>query len=227
MLQVETLARQPLFTRLMPADIAELDRQCRWRKVVGGNWLFDFGHGGTDVYFILQGRLRVMLSSAGREVILRDLGDGDFFGELAAIDERPRSAGILAMTDAIVGQLTAVQFRVAVHRHPSVCDGVLRRLSGEIRKLANQVDEFSNLTVALRLRAELLRLARPKGADGMVRIISPPPTHAELAARIATHREGVAREMKALERAGLLERRRGALALLDPAALESAIAQDS
>ena len=224
---VETLARQPLFAALPPADIAVLDRQSRWRRAQGGSWLFDFGHGGTDVYFVLQGRLRVMLSSAGREVILRDLVEGDFFGELAAIDERPRSAGILAVTDAVVGQLSAAQFRAAVHAHPSVCDGVLRRLSGEIRKLANQVDEFSNLTVALRLRAELLRLSRPKGSDGPIRIISPPPTHAELAARIATHREGVAREMKALERAGLVERRRGALALLDPEALQRAVVADT
>lgn len=227
MIKVETLAHQPLFAALPPADIAALDRQSRWRRAGGGSWLFDFGHGGTDVYFVLQGRLRVMLSSAGREVILRDLVEGDFFGELAAIDERPRSAGILALTDAVVGQLSAAQFRAAVHSHPSVCDGVMRRLAGEIRKLANQVDEFSNLTVALRLRAELLRLSRPKGPEGSVRVISPPPTHAELAARISTHREGVAREMKALERAGLLERRRGALALLDPDALQRAVAADT
>jgi CRP/FNR family cyclic AMP-dependent transcriptional regulator len=221
--QAETLAHQPLFAGLAAADIASLDAKCRWRRIEGGQWLLDVGQGGTDVFFVLQGRLRVMLPSAGREVILRDLAEGDVFGELAAIDGGPRSAGIVALTSAVVGRMQASHFLAAVHQHPSVCDRVLRRLASEIRKLANQVDEFSNLTVGRRLRAELLRMAKPRGQDERIWIISPPPTHAELAARIATHREGVTRELKALERAGLVERRRGALALLDLDALRRAI----
>jgi DNA-binding GntR family transcriptional regulator len=46
-------------------------------------------------------------------------------------------------------------------------------------------------------------------------VVSPPPTHAELAARVSGHREAVTRELGALERAGLIERRRGAIVLAD------------
>lgn len=213
---VETLGRLPLFAGLSPQDIDAIDAQCLWRRVASGSWLIDYGEGGTDVFFVLFGRLRVTIQSAAGEVILRDLVDGDHFGELAAIDGRPRSAGIQAITDSVVGRVSADRFLGMVHRYPSVCDGLLRSLAGEIRKLANQVNEFSTMPVKRRLHAELLRLARPRaGGDGHL-VISPPPTHAELAARIATHREAVTRELKALERDGLLEKRRGAIALTDP-----------
>jgi CRP-like cAMP-binding protein len=114
----------------------------------------------------------------------------------------------------------------AIHQHASVCDGVLRRLAAEVRKLANQVNEFSTLSVNERLYAELLRLAKPRGAEDGEWTISPPPTHAELAARIATRREAVARELKALERAGLIEQRRGAFALPDPEQLRKRLAKE-
>jgi len=58
-----------------------------------------------------------------------------------------------------------------------------------------------------------LRLARPDPNDATRAIVSPPPIQSEIAARVSTHREAVAREMKQLERLGHLQRRRGALVL--------------
>ena len=54
---------------------------------------------------------------------------------------------------------------------------------------------------------------------------SPPPTHSELAARVSSHREAVTRELGALKRAGLIERRRGAIALLDAERLRLMVAE--
>jgi CRP/FNR family transcriptional regulator, cyclic AMP receptor protein len=55
------------------------------------------------------------------------------------------------------------------------------------------------------------------------KITPPPPTHAELAARVSTHREAVSRELKSLERTGLIDRRRGAIVLLKPSELYARI----
>jgi len=60
-----------------------------------------------------------------------------------------------------------------------------------------------------------LRLSRPEGGNAGRAIISPPPVHAEIAARVSTRREAVTRELKTLERGGLIERRRGAIVLTD------------
>jgi CRP/FNR family transcriptional regulator, cyclic AMP receptor protein len=210
----ETLAKIKLFRSLDPIAIHELDLQLFWRRVDRNQWIIDFQDDSNDVFFVVSGTVRVKLQSvSGREVLLREIGAGEFFGELAAIDGRPRSSGILAVTDVVVGRMTAAVFRAAIHKYPDVADQILEHLSGQIRMLANRVNEFSTLDIRYRIYAELLRLSRPDPKGSKRAVISPPPVHAEIAARVSTRREAVAREFKALERAGLIERRRGAIVL--------------
>ncbi|WP_431858119.1 Crp/Fnr family transcriptional regulator [Azospirillum sp.] len=217
----DTLAGFPLFRSLDPAELAALSARCLWRRVEAGQWIIDHEDEGTDVFFVLAGLVRVTIRAvSGREVILRDIPAGEFFGEMAAIDGKARSAGIVAVTGATVARMPASLFRECIHRHPDVCDQVLRLLTGEIRKLAGRVNEFNTLDVKHRIYAELLRLARP---DGRGAVVSPPPPHADLAGRVGTRREAVSRVLSALEKEGLLEKRRGALALHDPAALEERV----
>jgi CRP/FNR family cyclic AMP-dependent transcriptional regulator len=266
----ETLAHVPLFRSLAAEEIRRLDTQCIWRRAKAGECVLDYGDGGTDLYFVSRCALRVLIrSNSGKESILCDIGDGEYFGELAAIDGRPRSASIIATADSIIARMPPSIFFETVHRCPDVCDQLLAQLASQIRVLANRVNEYGTLDVRSRLYAELLRLARPAGSSAgqaasagpgrgltsrqrqevavgpgdraaesvfgsrsgtgttssLRAVISPPPTHAELAARVATHREAVTRELNSLERSGLLERRRGALVLLDTAQLADLIAQ--
>lgn len=187
--------------------------------------MLDYQSGGTDLFFVSSGHVRVVITSSGREVILRDIRDGEFFGELAAIDQQPRSAGILAITDTTVARMPAGLFRRVVHEHPDVCDQLLQALIAQIRTLANRTNEQATLGTRQRLYAELLRLARvPAGEHGRL-VLSPPPTHAELAARVSSHREAVTRELNALERGGLIERQRGAIVLLDAVRLQAMVAE--
>jgi CRP/FNR family cyclic AMP-dependent transcriptional regulator len=211
----ETLAKIPLFRSLSAADIAKLDSQCAWRQASSGQWIIDYQDPSDDVFFVAAGAVRVIIQSAGREVLLRQINAGEFFGELAAIDHQPRSSGIRAVLDVTIARMPAAVFRAAVHAHPDVCDQLLALLAGQIRMLANRVNEFSTLDVPHRIYAELLRLSRPDPGNKAHAVISPPPVHAEIAARVSTRREAVARELKALERTGLVERRRGAIALTD------------
>jgi CRP/FNR family cyclic AMP-dependent transcriptional regulator len=221
--RTETLAKIVLFRSLDEAAIQALDTQCSWRRVGRTEWVIQHQDASTDVFFVSSGTVRVQIQSiAGREVLFREINAGEFFGELAAIDARPRSAGIVAVTDVTIARMPASVFRRAVHAHPDVCDQLLALLCGQIRMLSTRVNEFTTLDVRHRIYAELLRLSRREG-DGIQAVISPPPVHAELAARVSTRREAVARELKALERAGLLERRRGALVLVDSARLQGMI----
>ena len=164
---------------------------------------------------MVSGAVRVVIQSAGREVLLRQIDAGEFFGELAAIDNFPRSSGIVAMMDVTIACMSAAVFRDLVHAHPDVCDQLLALLASQIRMLANRVNEFTTLDVRHRIYAELLRLSRPEPGNKSCAIISPPPVHSEIAARVSTRREAVARELKALERGRLIERRRGAIVLTD------------
>jgi CRP/FNR family transcriptional regulator, cyclic AMP receptor protein len=220
----ETLAKVGLFRSLDAAAIRLLDTQCSWRRASADEWIVDYQDQSNDVFFVVSGTVRVKIQSvSGREVLLREIDAGEFFGEIAAIDDQPRSAGIVAVTDVTVARMPATVFRKAVHAYPDVCDQLLALFAGQIRMLANRVNEFTTLDVRHRIYAELLRLSRPEHGKEKRAVISPPPVHAEIAARVSTRREAVAREFKALERAGLLERRRGAIVLTDTAGLKRLI----
>jgi CRP/FNR family transcriptional regulator, cyclic AMP receptor protein len=213
--RTETLAKVPLFRSLPAEAVAKLDTQCSWRRAPSGQWIIDYQDPSSDVFFVVSGAVRVVIQSAGREVLLRQINAGEFFGELAAIDNAARSSGIVAMTDVTIARMSAAVFRALVHAHPDVCDQILALLVSQIRMLANRVNEFSTLDVRHRIHAELLRLSRPEPGNEARAIISPPPVHSEIAARVSTRREAVARELKALERESMIERRRGAIVLND------------
>ena len=160
--RTETLAKIGLFQSLDAKAIGQLDAQCSWRRATAGQWLIDYQDASNDVFFVVSGSVRVMIQSAGREVLLRQINAGEFFGELAAIDGQPRSSGIVAMTDVMIARMPASVFRAVVHAHSAVCDRLLGILAGQIRSLANRVNEFSTLDVRYRIYAELLRLSRPE-----------------------------------------------------------------
>jgi CRP/FNR family cyclic AMP-dependent transcriptional regulator len=213
--QTKTLATLPLFRSLSADAIEKLDTRCSWRRVPGGQWLIDYQDASSNVFFVVSGAVRVIIQSAGREVLLRQIKAGEFFGELSAIDNGPRSSGVVAVIDVTFACMSAAVFRDLVHAYPDVCDQLLALLASQIRMLANRVNEFATLDVRHRIYAELLRLSRPESGQNSCAIISPPPAHMEIAARVSTRREAVARELKALERGRLIERRRGAIVLTD------------
>ena len=90
---------------------------------------------------------------------------------------------------------------------------MLQHFVTRIRVLDQRVNEFSSMHVKNRIYAELLRRSRIDPTDERQAVVSPPPVHSEIAARVSTRREMVARELKALERAGLLTKRRGAFVI--------------
>ena len=220
----QSLARAPLFAALSEEDIRTLDSRCVWRKVKAGAWVIDDHADGNDVFFVVDGHARVVISGSRRDIILRDILDGEYFGELSAIDGKQRSAGIVAVTDTLVAQMSAKTFREMIHLHPSVCDKVLERLAASIRAVNDRVNEQVNFEARDRLIFELLRLSRER--DGGRVVVSPPPTHAEFAARIGTHREAVTKFMNALERAGAISRTRGAIVLNDPGRLRDMVSRE-
>jgi CRP/FNR family cyclic AMP-dependent transcriptional regulator len=226
--RTETLARITLFRSLDAAKIELLDTQCSWHRAAHNQWIIDYQDTSNDVFFVVSGTLRVKIQSvSGREVLLREINAGEFFGEIAAIDNQPRSSGILAVTDVTFARMPAPVFRATVHAHPDVCDQLLEQLAGYVRTISNRVTEYTTLDARHRIYAELLRLSRPDTGKPKQAVVSPPPVHADLAARVSIRRESVTRELKALERAGLIEKRRGAMVLTDTARLRQMIAEAS
>jgi CRP-like cAMP-binding protein len=219
-----TLAGITIFQDLASDVVAALSRRCRWRRYDGGQTIVQYQDEGRDVFFIVRGRAcAVFHSAAGREVRFSDLATGEIFGDFAAIDGGPRTADVVAVTDTLVARMSAELFWEVLRRHESVCAAMLRRLTAIAREKHQRVVEFSTMPVRSRIHAELLRLAQGAAQERTVAVISPMPTHAELASRISTHREAVTRELNALARARLIEKRGNDLILRDVARLAELI----
>ena len=206
-----------IFRTLPPDALESLAKRCQWHRF-GSNQLIVGQYDETkDVFFIVRGRVRVIVYAAsGKEVSFRDLAAGQMFGELSAIDGQPRSASVIALQDTLMARMPPNVFWTMVQGYPQVATAVLHHLVGLVRALSERVFEFSTFAVKNRIHAELLRLAREaSGHNSGAVLISPAPTHAEIASRISTHREAVSRELNELIRAGLVERCSGSLIIRD------------
>ena len=165
--------------------------------------------GGTnhDVHFVISGAVHTTnFSHQGKEITLRVHGAGAAFGLLSALDGQPRATDAIAKQRTVVARMTGERFRKLMQDHPAVNREVTNYLVHLVRTLANRVIELGTLNVNQRLYAELLRLSQLDEGNFDHAVIYKMPTHADLASRIATHREAVSRELKRLMRTGLLNK---------------------
>ena len=219
-----TLAGIEIFTDLDGRERREIAALCHGRRYRPEQQVVSHHDGSRDVFFIISGTVRVTIySMSGKEIMFRDESAGQMFGELSAIDGRPRSAHVLALTDATLAFISPENFWKVLQHYPNAAEKTFKYLTNLIRALSERVVEFSVLGVNNRIHAELLRLARDQvRADGSA-LISPAPTHAEIASRVSTHREAVTREMGALVRTGLLEKHGHKLLVRDVGRLEKMV----
>ena len=214
---MDSLADFPLLAGLTKEQITRYDSQCVWKNYEPNELIIDHHESSVDVRFISQGSVRIVVRMMeGREVILNDFGPGQYFGELAAIDGGLRSANVTATVKTRLCFMPQPVFKAICEEAPDVSWGLMQYLVSIIRRLSDRLAEFSFLKAKHRLYAELLRLSRKRAGHPDQRIISPAPPQAEIADRISSRREIVSREMKDLERMGVLERERGGLVITDP-----------
>ncbi|MEI6986212.1 MAG: Crp/Fnr family transcriptional regulator [Rhodospirillaceae bacterium] len=214
--QAASLDRIALLSPLAQADRSTLARQCKWRRFEDGEQIVDRLDDTQDLCFIVEGRARILNHSvSGREISFDEIETGGFFGELSAIDGEPRSASVEALGNTMVAFLSPRRFEELVLTNPKTAFEVMRRLAGMVRRSTERIMDLSTLGANNRVHAELLRLAKPDGPPGSAKAntasIAPIPVHADIASRVSTTRETVARVLSDLARDGLVERGETAL----------------
>ena len=210
------------------ADLGGFDTRCVWRRFDADEILVDYDDPSTDVYFLAGGEVRILIrTQAGKEVILTEMRAGQYFGELSAIDGVSRSANVTALTRGELCMMPASVFREIVFAAPAIGERLLRLLTKRVRELNARLMEHAVLDLRHRLYSELLRLSTPRAGTGAggERVVSPPPYHHVLAARIGCRREQVTREFTTMAQEGLVDRTRGALVIRRPDLLEARIAE--
>jgi CRP/FNR family cyclic AMP-dependent transcriptional regulator len=195
-----------------------LERRCLWRRWAAGEQIIDRETQSSDVYFVVSGLVRVIDydDSGRREIIFDEIGPGGYFGELAAIDGEPRSANIVATEETVTALLSAEAFIEMLFQHRDVGLAFMRRLSEMIRQSTARIMDLSTLDAHNRIYSEMLRQARTGGGrPPNTAIIHPVPVHSDIAARVSTTRETVARVLSELTHKGLLQREHDSLVILD------------
>src|SRR5262245_3192943 len=211
-----TLSGIALVAGLTPMALQAIHQRCAWRRYEAGEPIVDYLDSSDDVFFVAAGEASVTIYSlAGKAVSFRTLGPGEIFGEYAAIDGEPRSASVEARSRCLIASMTANEFRKLLEVEPAVARAVLKGLVHNVRSLTKRVYEVSTLAVNNRIQAELLRLASLAPREGKRARVVPPPTHAEIASRVSTHREAVTRELNRLSKIGIISRQGGALVVRD------------
>jgi CRP/FNR family transcriptional regulator, cyclic AMP receptor protein len=126
----ETLARVPLFSGVKDKDLKRLGKRMQERSFNEGEVITTQGESGLGFFVIEDGNATVSRD----EQVVRNLGPGDFFGEVALIDEGPRSATVVATTNLRCRGMTAWEFKPFVEEHPDVAWSLLQTLVGRLRE---------------------------------------------------------------------------------------------
>lgn len=214
-----------IFRDCSEADRRRIEQRCRWRKYQPQDAIIDRAAQSHEVHFITSGRVRVVDHTAsGKEVSFDDIDAGGLIGEMAAIDGGERSASVIAVQPTVTGALDQRNFLNVLADHPDVALAMMQRLTRIVRQSGQRIMELSTLGAHNRVHAEMLRLARRAAGDDAAQArIYPIPVHADIASRVSTTRETVARVLSDLSKQGLIRRDGNALVIADIPALEEMV----
>ena len=146
---VEAIRSVPLFASLHDEAAQELLTLLQGREVASGTALFRAGDKGDSMYLIQSGRIRIAVNDEdGHEIVLAELAQGDFFGEMAIIDGQQRAAGATVIEDAHLLILSRDNFLRFINSNPGVAlemlSAVFQRLRHTDKMLQQRVSRNVN-----------------------------------------------------------------------------------
>ena len=197
----------PLFSNVTDLDFGLLAESLIERRFAKGTVIVEEGLPGDYMYFIREGRVKVTMASGdGRERIASLLEAGDFFGDTALIDLRPRSASATALEATTVLAISRSTFLQLLRRSAELSLEIIRNLVGRLREADDKATALCFLGVKDRTRRAIEELVRSSG-EFRPSAWSPPVTHQQLADFVGSSRETVTRALQELKRDGAVEQR--------------------
>ena len=132
----ETLAHVELFAGLEKKDLQQLAGACRERIYSAESILIKQGDTGVGLYVITDGTVRITKETDPDkpELNLGTAGPGNVLGEMSLLDDLPRSANVIAVSDVTALLLPVWEFRTTLRNHPNIALKLLSTLSRRLRK---------------------------------------------------------------------------------------------
>lgn len=181
-----------------------------------GELLFRQGDEGTALYIILQGRIKISVSRRADTVTLAILGQGEFFGEMALLDDLPRSADATALDDSQLYALNRKDFISFLKNNEKAVHAILDSLSLRLRKTDNLLAEMCFLNLSARLIIKLVELAEPLAVSAAKpQVCTLKISQQGLADILGVSRESINKELKILRSKGYISTSRNSIIIHD------------
>lgn len=213
----ELIARHPLFVEMGPEVVDRMVSAGRVARFPVGKILFQQSDDGDALYCVLGGRVRISRCTPdGREVIITLMSRGEIFGEMALLDNMPRTADATIEESATLLVVLKSEFQSLLRLYPILTLHLLRMICNRLRESNERVEDAALLPVPARLAKRLLNLNDKIGIGDPVRI-----SQSDLGRFLGTSRESVNKHLKRWSNEGFLELGRNVVRLLDIEALKT------
>lgn len=212
---LDLLRRIDIFSHLPEPALLELYKRMTVKHWHGGAIITGQNEPGDALYVLVNGRAKeVLFGENGREMTLAVLRPGDFFGEMALFDGKPRSANVVAEDDVVLLVLDRTTFMLHLEQHPQTAMRLLSEMAQRLRRANEIINNLALHDVTSRLTRTLIALADEAGEaqeEGI--LIRQRPTQQDLANMVGTCRETISRALSSMARRGLVVSRGRSLLL--------------
>jgi len=213
----ELLRRVPLFASLDERELDRLIQATTTRRLAAKDVLFRKGDPGNQLFAVLSGQLKATgVGVDGQDVVFSFMGPGEVLGEIALLDDAPRSATVVAVEATVLVTLHRRDFVPFLEQHPRAAIALAETLAARVRRLSERAEDRQTMALPARIAKRLVALAADHGkrpiVGGPVEVRLPQQDLADL---VGTTRESVNKQLRAWEEAGLVRLGRGRVVLLD------------
>ncbi|VAW83571.1 cAMP-binding proteins - catabolite gene activator and regulatory subunit of cAMP-dependent protein kinases [hydrothermal vent metagenome] len=192
----------PLFANLPKKDLETLTQRAITKNYPKNTILVSEGDETNSLFVIDSGKVKVFLSDhEGKEIVINVHGKGDYFGEIALLDDAPRSASVMTTEPCRVVLILKRDFEECLGQNPSIALCLLKDLTHRLRTLTDNVKSLALMDVYGRVARVLLNMASVENGKW---IIAQRVTQKEIANRVGASREMVSRIMKDLTEGGYI-----------------------
>ena len=205
----------PIFGNLNDMQLANIGSHMDVRVYEKGDCILREGERGDSMFVIISGQVKVYSVESGdrsREVILKTLGPGEFFGELPLFDQEPRSASVAAMDQCRLQILSYASFRRSIETSPDIAQRVMETLARRLRAATRKIGDLALHDISSRVARTLLELAIMSNGH---RVVGAPFTQQDLAHMVGASREMVNRTLRDLEVGGYITVERKSITILN------------
>ena len=210
---LKRLSNVGILSDLSEPEMSAIEKQCEWLQCKQGDIILEASDPeekltSHDVYFLTAGSVSIITKDDDdNELILAQLISGSQFGELSALDQRGRSASVLAMTDCIVARLNRENFMALLSSNAEVCMNLLLAFSSIIRQGNEKLFSITTFSNHQRIYLELLKISEPNPLGDGSWLINSAPRHSLIAYQSGTKKNDVANAIGGLVRNEIIVRK--------------------